>query len=66
MSHLEWKYRDNVAHRWIAKLLYEIFAVGVYWANEVGEFKAILVTQRRSYESQELSVSYRHRGHEIK
>ena len=35
--------------------------MGAYWANEVGEVKAILVTQCSSYESQELGVSHRHR-----
>ena len=49
-------------HSWIAKFLYKIFAMGANRADEVGQIKAVLITQGISYESEELGVSYGHQS----
>jgi hypothetical protein len=47
-------------HSWIAKFLDKIFAVGANRADEIGQIKAVLVTQGSGYQSEELGVSYGH------
>jgi hypothetical protein len=51
--------RDST-HSWIAKFLYKVFAVGTNRADEVGQIKAVLITQGSRYQSEELGVSYGH------
>ena len=54
------KNESEPTHCWIAKFLNKIFAVGANRADEIGQIKAVLVTQGGGYKSEELGVSYGH------
>ena len=60
MSHSFSERKGESTHGWVAKLFYEIFAVGANWADEVGQVEAILVAQGGCDQSQKLGVSYGH------